>query len=132
MSDNSNEPLDSECCVSDTTEFCTRCLKRVDQCGNCNQAPQAASKCEHCGQSEDNASMMCSGTSTHSHSFPIIDSVTISVIIRDYPDEAIQLEWYSEFQKKQLFGGPKFSLQEYADYAIKKAVDWQIQQALKA
>ena len=27
---------------SEEIEFCTRCLKRVDQCGNCNQAPQAA------------------------------------------------------------------------------------------
>jgi hypothetical protein len=31
---------------SEKVEFCARCLKRVDQCGNCNQAPQAASDSE--------------------------------------------------------------------------------------
>jgi hypothetical protein len=34
--------------------------------------------CEHCGNSDGNASMMCGGISTHRHSFPANDSVTIS------------------------------------------------------
>jgi hypothetical protein len=34
--------------------------------------------CEHCGHSDGNASMMCGGISTHRHSFPANDCVTIS------------------------------------------------------
>jgi len=53
--------------------------------------------------------------------------VTIS---REYPDEALQKEWYAEFQKiprRSL----NFSLFDYADYVIKKAIDWNIKAALE-